>query len=178
MRTTFLIATLFTLAFSTACKTKAPTPVSEANATAPVGEATSAEDEATSAEDEAPKVGAVELPERGMIFHLSRGAESPHHVIHPLVRANAMVGSGIGVLVYLDIEAAPLVFADAAPVKFNKYDSVSLIASIVEGGGRVAICAQCAKQFDKSKEDLLAGVVVATPEMLFQVGEKTLTFDY
>lgn len=120
----------------------------------------------------------VQVPERGVIFHLSQGKKAPHHVIHPLVRAKKMAEKGIGVLVYLDIDAAPLVFDDAKPVRYADFDSTTLVKDILAAGGRVAVCAQCAKKFEKSEEELLDGVVVSNPDLLFSVGRQTLTFDY
>lgn len=121
---------------------------------------------------------AGEMPDRGVILHLSHGKKAAHHVIHPLVRAKHMSAGGMGVLVYLDVDAAPLAFADAKPVSFHDHDSTALMKEILANGGRVVVCAECAKAHGKTETDLLEGATIAKPDDFFTVGEKTVTFDY
>jgi len=118
------------------------------------------------------------MPERGFVFHLSEGPDDPHDVIHPLVRASSVSKAGYGVLVYLDVDAAPLAFAGAESVVFKDHDSTQLLKDVIAQGGRVAVCSQCMAAHDKKPGDLLAGAVVSTPELFFTVGDKTVTFDY
>lgn len=118
------------------------------------------------------------MPDRGAIFHLADGPDDPHDVIHPLVRASKMSKAGFGVLVYLDVDAAPLAFAGASSVVFKDHDSTKLLQAILANGGKVAVCGECMEAHSKSASDLLEGATVATPDLFFTVGEKTVTFDY
>lgn len=117
-------------------------------------------------------------PERGVIFHLSHGKKQAHHVIHPLVRAARMSSNGMSVLVYLDVDAAPMAFDGARSVTYEDHDSGDLLRQIVENGGTVAVCGQCAAAAEKTPDDLIDGAIVATAATFFDVGQQIITFDY
>lgn len=118
--------------------------------------------------------------ETGVFIHLSHGADQPHRALMGLQMAVLMAEAGQPVLVYCDIKAVMLCLKEAEDVSFSHFQSSQAqIKKLLEMGVKVTVCPGCLKSQDKTPEDVMEGIEIASKEAFFGFTKgRILTLDY
>lgn len=125
-------------------------------------------------------VTAQQETQDGILVHLSKGAENPHHVMMALAFAKRM-GETVPVQLFCDIDAVTILTNDSEPVTYEGFeaDSQALIADLAEMGIGIAACPMCMGVHGIAEEDLLDGVTVATGDVFHSFTDgRIVTLDW
>jgi len=135
----------------------------------------------TATEEEATVVPASnEEVTDGVFIHLSHGPEDPHRVLMALRMAEVMAEDK-DVLVYFDIKAIFVVLNDSENITMEgKFpNSHEQLKNLIEKGVELQVCPGCLKAFDKTEDDVMAGVNIADKESFFNFTDgRILSIDY
>jgi predicted peroxiredoxin len=117
--------------------------------------------------------------EEGVFIHVSHGPEDPHRVLMALAMAEKM-STDKNVLMYFDISGIEVLLADAADLTYSHFPSSrTQIDILLERGVGIYACPGCLKAADKTPEDLMEGIQVASKEAFFGFTDgRILTLDY
>jgi predicted peroxiredoxin len=103
-------------------------------------------------------------PPDGIFIHLSSGVENPQRVLAALTTALDM-SSNHEVYVYLDVTAVNIVVNNAKSIEMPKFEaSKILIDKLIAKGAAVAVNQLCLEANNKTKFDLMKGIIIANPE--------------
>ncbi len=118
-------------------------------------------------------------PKDGIFIHLSSGPEAPQRVLMALNMAK-MMHADKEVLLYLDIKGVFVVLKDAPDITFKDFpSSLTLLTELKEMGVKVIVCPDCLKAADKTADDIMEWVQIATKEKFFNFCEgKIISLDY
>lgn len=142
----------------------------------PVEKKSSKTDEMVEAMKDQQKVAKIK---DGVFIHLSHGPEDPQRVLMALNMAK-MMSDDKDVLLYLDIKGVFVVLKDAPDISFKAFpSSLQLLAELKEKGVEVIVCPGCLKAAEKTPEDVVDWVKIATKERFFDFTEgKIISIDY
>jgi len=115
----------------------------------------------------------------GMFIHLSSGPEEPQRVLMALNMAK-MISDKKEVLLYVDIKGVFVVLKDAPDITFKEFpSSLSLLNDLKEKGVQVIVCPGCLKAADKTSDDVMDWVEIATKEKFFNFCDgRIISIDY
>ena len=115
----------------------------------------------------------------GMLIHITAGPDDPHRLLMALQMARMMSDSR-PVLVYLDIEAAKTVLKDSKDVTHPAFPTAQTqIRYLLDHGVTIMACPGCLRAFNKTGDDLMAGVKVAQKNTFFDFAPgRIVTLDY
>jgi predicted peroxiredoxin len=115
----------------------------------------------------------------GMLIHITAGPDDPHRLLMALQMARMMYDSH-PVLVYLDIEAVKAVLKDSKDVTHPAFPTAQTqIRYFLDHGVTVMACPGCLRAFNKTSDDLMAGVKVAQKDAFFDFAPgRIVTLDY
>ena len=118
-------------------------------------------------------------PKDGIFIHLSHGPEDPQRVLMALNMAK-MMSDDKAVLLYIDIKGVYTVLKDAPDIKFKAFpSSLELLNELKEKGVEVIVCPGCLKAAEKTPEDVMDWVKIATKERFFDFCDgKIISIDY
>ncbi len=106
-------------------------------------------------------------PRDGIFIHLTSGPENPQRVLMALSMAK-MMSDDNEVLVYADIKGIYTLLKDAPDITFKGFpSSLTLLNELKEKGVHIIVCPECLKAADKTAEDLMDSVQMATKEKFF-----------
>ena len=118
-------------------------------------------------------------PKDGMFIHLSSGPEAPQNVLMALNMAHMMCVEK-EVLLYIDIKGIFVVLKDAPEITFKDFpSSYTLLNELKTKGVKVIVCPECLKAADKTADDVMEWMQVATKEKFFNFCDgKIISIDY
>jgi predicted peroxiredoxin len=165
MRTLFSIILTTIIFFTSSCCTSNTDTKGTTN-TAGVVETKQEQQNATNAKD-------------GVFIHLSSGPEDPQRVLMALNMAK-MMSDDKEVLVYIDIKGVFTVLKNAPDVTFKEFpSSLTLLNELKEIGVQVIVCPGCLKAADKTSDDVMEWVQIATKDKFFDFCDgKIISIDY
>jgi len=125
------------------------------------------------------KIESSQIAGDGVFIHVSHGSEEPHRVLMALSMAEKMAEDK-SVLVYFDITGVNVLPKDAEDLTFGDFpSSKTQIAKLLKKRVGLYACPSCLKAADKSAEDLMEGIKIASKEAFFDFAEgRILTLDY
>lgn len=115
-----------------------------------------------------------------IIVHLSRGDASIPAEIHPANMATKL-GEFLQqqdrkIIVVLDVRGVNIALNNPDE---KLIDTNTRLQKIIENGGRVLVCEGCLEKAGYSKEDIIHGAEIATPEKLSEIfSKKSLVISY
>ena len=124
----------------------------------------------------------TEVPEPardGIFIHLTTGPDEPLRALQALQKGTRF-SERADVALYADIEAVNIFLKDAEDLTHKDFaSSHTMIKELVDKGVRIAVCPGCLKAAGKSADDLMKGIVLATPSGFFDFTEGCiLSLDY
>jgi predicted peroxiredoxin len=121
----------------------------------------------------------VVIPKDGIFIHLSSGPEEPQRVLMALNMAKMMCDDK-NVLLYIDIKGVFTVLKDAPDITFKEFpSSLTLLNELKDKGVNVIVCPGCLKAADKTADDVMDWVQIATKEKFFNFCDgKIISVDY
>lgn len=120
-----------------------------------------------------------ESSEEGVFIHVSHGPEDAHRVLMALAMAEKM-SEDKNVLLYFDITGINVLLKDAEDLSFSHFpSSKTQIGKLLERGVGIYACPGCLAAAEKSADDLMDGIQVASKEAFFDFTDgRILTLDY
>ncbi len=118
-------------------------------------------------------------PKDGVFIHLSSGPEAPQKVLMAFSMAKLM-SDDKEVMIYIDIKGVYTILKDAEDITFKEFpSSLTLLGELKEKGVNVVVCPTCLKAADKTSDDILDWVSIATKDKFFDFCDgKILSFNY
>lgn len=115
----------------------------------------------------------------GMLIHLSSGPENPHKVLMAL-KMSKIMSTQKEVLIYLDINGVKTVFNDSPDISFKQFTSShAILKELIESKVKIVACPSCIEAAEKTANDLIDGVDIATSDIFFTFCDgKVITLDY
>jgi predicted peroxiredoxin len=108
-------------------------------------------------------------PSKEIVINLTVGKGDPHRATLALLMADSAVKTGHKVTLFLNVDAVELATKDLPDtVKFFQFPSVrELMAQLVGEGATILACPVCLNAAGIPADQLIDGVVLATPNDLF-----------
>jgi predicted peroxiredoxin len=106
---------------------------------------------------------------RELVVNLTAGTDDPHRASLALTMADAALKEGHKVAVFLNVDGVELAVRDLSEdVQYWEFPPVrEMLADVIEGGATVLVCPICVNEAGIPSNQLLDGVVLATPVELF-----------
>ncbi|QQE10594.1 DsrE family protein [Planctomycetota bacterium] len=129
--------------------------------------------------DETEGAKKVTSTEDGIVIHLHSGTEDPNAALMGLTMAKNFSSTN-PVIVYCDLEAINLLMEDAANVNNTAYGSSHvMINTLLDHGVPIYACPSCLKSHNKTDEDLIPRVQIASKTALLSFTKgRIITLDY
>ncbi len=107
--------------------------------------------------------------QKNVVVHIGQFSNDLHSTTMGLSLANILQNEGATVTVFLDREGVRLADTRVKTLVYADSDAGELLASFVEGGGKVVVCPHCAEVAGVDRNQLRDGCEFGTPKSIAQM---------